>query len=89
MKAAKVAVIVGAGPGLGFALAQRFAHAEMSVALVVADVVIDGRTGPAGGEASASMLDSAAIAEAYYQLHCQSRSAWTQELDLRPWCEKF
>jgi NAD(P)-dependent dehydrogenase (short-subunit alcohol dehydrogenase family) len=29
------------------------------------------------------------IAEAYWQLHCQPRSAWTHELDLRPWLEKF
>ena len=31
----------------------------------------------------------AAIAEAYYQLHTQPRSAWTQELDLRPCLETF
>jgi NAD(P)-dependent dehydrogenase (short-subunit alcohol dehydrogenase family) len=36
-----------------------------------------------------SALDPAAIAEAYWQLHVQPRSAWTQELDLRPWVEKF
>ncbi len=35
------------------------------------------------------LLDPNAIAEAYFQLHCQHRSAWTQELDLRPWVEKF
>ncbi|MBX3494902.1 MAG: SDR family oxidoreductase [Parvibaculum sp.] len=29
------------------------------------------------------------IAEAYWQLHVQPRSAWTHELDLRPWIEKF
>lgn len=29
------------------------------------------------------------IAEAYYQLHRQGRSAWTQELDLRPWKEPW
>ncbi len=29
------------------------------------------------------------IAEAYWQLHRQPRSAWTQELDLRPWMEPF
>ncbi len=35
------------------------------------------------------ILDPEAIAEAYYQLHLQPRSAWTHELDLRPWMEKF
>jgi len=29
------------------------------------------------------------IAEAYWQLHRQPRSAWTQEMDLRPWMETF
>ena len=35
------------------------------------------------------ILDPEAIAESYWQLHCQQRSAWTQELDLRPWMETF
>jgi len=30
-----------------------------------------------------------AIAENYWQLHCQQRSAWTHELDLRPWIEAW
>ena len=30
-----------------------------------------------------------AIAEQYWQLHKQDRSAWTHELDLRPWLETF
>ena len=34
-------------------------------------------------------LDPEAIADAYWHLHCQPRSAWTHELDLRPWIEKF
>lgn len=36
-----------------------------------------------------SLLEPEAIAEQYWQLHRQHRSAWTQELDLRPWIEKF
>ena len=35
------------------------------------------------------MLEPDAIAETYYALHCQDRSAWTLEVDVRPWCEKF
>jgi NAD(P)-dependent dehydrogenase (short-subunit alcohol dehydrogenase family) len=30
-----------------------------------------------------------AIAEAYWQLHMQQKSAWTHEMDLRPWMEPF
>jgi NAD(P)-dependent dehydrogenase (short-subunit alcohol dehydrogenase family) len=29
------------------------------------------------------------IADAYWMLHSQPRDAWTHELDLRPWMEKF
>ena len=35
------------------------------------------------------MLDPDAIADAYWNLHYQQRSAWTLELDLRPWNESF
>ena len=29
------------------------------------------------------------IAESYYAIHRQGRSAWTHELDLRPWVEPW
>jgi NAD(P)-dependent dehydrogenase (short-subunit alcohol dehydrogenase family) len=35
------------------------------------------------------ILSPDAIAENYWMLHQQHRSAWTHELDLRPWMEKF
>ena len=35
------------------------------------------------------VLDPEAIAENYWLLHRQSRSAWTHELDLRPWIENW
>ncbi len=35
------------------------------------------------------MLHPDAIAEAYWDLHHQRRSAWTLELDVRPWSENF
>jgi len=35
------------------------------------------------------ILDPEAIAENYWQLHRQPRSAWTHELDLRPWMEPW
>jgi NAD(P)-dependent dehydrogenase (short-subunit alcohol dehydrogenase family) len=35
------------------------------------------------------LLDIDAIAANYWHLHCQPRSAWTQELDLRPFKEPF
>ena len=35
------------------------------------------------------VLDPDAIAENYWQIHCQPRTAWTHELDLRPWIEDW
>jgi len=35
------------------------------------------------------LLGIDAIAETYWQIHRQSRSAWTQEVDLRPFKETF
>ena len=36
-----------------------------------------------------SLLAPDAIAELYLQLHRQPRSAWSHEIDVRPWSEKF
>lgn len=35
------------------------------------------------------LVNPASIAETYWQLHLQSRDAWTHELDLRPYGEKW
>jgi NAD(P)-dependent dehydrogenase (short-subunit alcohol dehydrogenase family) len=35
------------------------------------------------------ILDPDHVAENYWMLHAQPRDAWTHELDLRPWMEKF
>jgi len=35
------------------------------------------------------IVDPEAIAESYWQLHRQPRTAWTHELDLRPWIETW
>ncbi|WP_119420079.1 SDR family oxidoreductase [Desertibaculum subflavum] len=38
---------------------------------------------------SDGILNPDHIAEAYWQIHRQPRSAWTHEMDLRPWMEPF
>ena len=40
-------------------------------------------------KASDGILDPDAIAENYWQIHRQQRSAWTHEMELRPWSEKW
>ena len=54
----------------------------------VAHVVIDGRIGAKDLPADGTLAPDA-IAELFWQLHAQPRSAWTFEADLRPWAEKF
>lgn len=76
------------------ALAQSMARELQPMGIHVAHVVLDGRirppTAPLGSPAASdALLEADAIAESYYHLHCQPRSAWTHELDLRPWVEKF
>jgi hypothetical protein len=62
---------------------------------IVIDGGIDGerlRTGAPQRVAHAGadgLLNPEAIAETYWQLHRQHRSAWTHELDLRPYKETF
>lgn len=41
------------------------------------------------GDVPDSVMQPADIAEIYYRLHRQPRSTWAQEIDLRPWVEKF
>ena len=40
-------------------------------------------------KAEDGILNPDHIAESYWMLHTQPRDAWTHELDLRPWMEKF
>ncbi len=82
------------------ALAQSMARELGPLGIHVAHVVIDGPIDTpwirenmadmlAERPEEAGLLDPDAIAEAYWQLHCQPRSAWTWEMDLRPWAEPW
>lgn len=74
-------------------LAQSLARELSPQGIHVAHVVIDGGIRSARREEPAdkpdSMLDPDAIAQTYLDLLRQSRSAWTWEVELRPWVEKF
>jgi NAD(P)-dependent dehydrogenase (short-subunit alcohol dehydrogenase family) len=76
-------------------MAREFGPAGIHVAHVVIDGGISGekllsrmpqraeQVGPDG------LLDIEAIAETYWHIHRQPRSAWTHEVDLRPFKESF
>ncbi len=77
------------------ALAQSMARELGPEGIHVAHVVIDGQIHSARYAHLAdergpdSLLQPDAIAATYLALHQQHRSAWSQEVDLRPWSEKF
>lgn len=77
------------------ALAQSMARELGPRGIHVAHVIIDGIIAAGGslGQVSGGDPDAGlaadAIAETYLQLHLQPRSAWTHELDLRPYVERF
>lgn len=76
-------------------MAREFGPQGIHVVHAVIDGVIDGDRArgqfPKFVEAKGQegLLQAAAIAETYWQLHCQHPSAWTHELDLRPFKEPF
>ncbi len=77
------------------ALAQSMARELGPEGIHVGHVIIDGQImAPryqhlAEERGPDALLDPEAIAAAYLDLHRQHRSAWTHELDLRPWRERF
>jgi len=74
-------------------LAQSMARELAPKGIHVAHFVIDGGIKSAERHESAGASDSLllpeAIAEAYLHVLRQHRSAWTWEMELRPWVEKF
>ena len=81
------------------ALAQSMARELGPQGIHVGHVVIDGAIDTAfirdtfperyALKAQDGILNPVHIAESYWTLHAQPRDAWTFELDLRPWIEKF
>jgi NAD(P)-dependent dehydrogenase (short-subunit alcohol dehydrogenase family) len=75
--------------GLAQSMARELSPKGVHVAHFVIDGAIrnPGRREPA--DAPDSMLDPDAIAETYWHVLNQNRSAWTWEIELRPWVERF
>ncbi len=74
-------------------LAQSLAREFQPKNIHVAHFVIDGGIRAPGRDAPVdqpdALLDPDAIAESYYQIARQPRSAWSWEIELRPWVERF
>jgi NAD(P)-dependent dehydrogenase (short-subunit alcohol dehydrogenase family) len=74
-------------------LAQSLARELSPQGIHIAHVVIDGGIRSAGRteppDKPDSMLDPDAIAQTYLNLLQQHRSAWSWEIELRPWLERF
>lgn len=96
--AAGFAAFAGAKHGIR-ALAQSMARELGPRNIHVAHVVVDGAIDTAfirdsfperyALKEQDGILDPAHIADSYWFLHTQPRDAWTFELDLRPWIERW
>lgn len=96
--AANFSAFAGAKAALR-ALAQSLARELGPRGIHVAHVVIDGAIDTAfirenfperyALKDQEGILNPDHIADSYWMLHVQPRDAWTHELDLRPWMEKF
>ncbi|PMV79141.1 MULTISPECIES: SDR family oxidoreductase [Pseudomonas] len=96
--AAGFAAFAGAKHGIR-ALAQSMARELGPMNIHVAHVVVDGAIDTDfirnsfpekyATKDEDGILNPEHIAENYWYLHCQPRDAWTFELDLRPWNERW
>ena len=84
----------GSGSILFTGLAQSMARELAPENIHVAHFVIDGGIGRAddprgAGRGEDGLLHPDEIARSYLHIHRQQRSAWTWEVELRPWVENF
>jgi len=73
-------------------LAQSMARELAPLGIHVGHVVIDGGirpSGEAGDDGKDDRLDPDAIASTYLHLLSQPRNAWSWEIEVRPWVERF
>ncbi len=75
--------------GLAQSMARELGPKGIHVAHVLVDGGIRSAANPDPSDQPDSRLDPDAIADAYLHLIGQPRSAWSHEIDLRPWTERF
>jgi NAD(P)-dependent dehydrogenase (short-subunit alcohol dehydrogenase family) len=75
--------------GLAQSMARELAPKNIHVAHFVIDGGVRAASRPEPADRPDSMLDPDAIAQTYMWVLKQPRSAWTWEVELRPWVETF
>jgi NAD(P)-dependent dehydrogenase (short-subunit alcohol dehydrogenase family) len=75
--------------GLAQSMARELSPRGIHVAHVVIDGGIRSERRPGPEDRPDSLLDPEAIAATYLHVLRQPRSAWTWEIELRPWVERF
>jgi NAD(P)-dependent dehydrogenase (short-subunit alcohol dehydrogenase family) len=75
--------------GLAQSMARELSPQGIHVAHMVIDGGIKSVRRPEPADKPASLLDPDAIAASYLHVIHQPRSAWSAEVELRPWVEKF
>jgi len=96
IRGSKLWSVIAAGKSAGRILTQSLAREFGPAGLHVAHAIIDGGIDVPDAEHAANnaatpdgKLSPYGIAESYWNLHTQHKSAFTQEIDLRPFNEKF
>ncbi len=83
---------------LAQSMAREFGPRNLHVAHLIVDAAVDTEWARQRVEASGvdlqelpedALMNPASVAETYWQLHHQPRDAWTFELDIRPYVEKW
>ena len=75
--------------GLAQSMARELGPQGIHVAHFIIDGAVRSEGRPESAEHPDSTLDPQAIAETYLSVLRQPRNAWSQEIELRPWVEKF
>ena len=75
--------------GLAQSMARELSPQGIHVAHIVIDGGIKSARRPEPADKPGSLLDPDAIAATYLHVIHQPRSAWSSEVELRPWVEKF
>jgi NAD(P)-dependent dehydrogenase (short-subunit alcohol dehydrogenase family) len=75
--------------GLAQSAARELGPKGIHVAHFVIDGGVESATRPTPADRPDSMLSADAIAQTYLDVLRQPRSAWSLEVELRPWVEKF